>query len=861
MRGARAFLLKPPVDSRAKTYREEAEKDVSVSRPLWRSTGSTDRKALRHSVSHEESTTGKREEISLYHFQWTTRRGIHTATAATAGWSWTVGRGTLREKRGKRQRGKDSQPGPGELKGARERAGPMQARKKYVLLGLCTCCWLLLFYWGGLQERLLALLTHRRGEVVRPWPDWLDRALLPGYAENAELQNGGGPGESPRQRRQAWASIYKNSHCRMDTCFDFGRCRGRDGFRVYVYPPEKGDRVSESYHKILASVAESRYYTSDPREACLFVLGIDTLDRDQLSTQFVPNVDERIRGYPLWNDGRNHVIFNLYSGTWPNYTEDLGFNVGQAILAKASLNTEHFRPGFDVSIPLFSKDHPQKGGERGWLLRNTVPPRRKYLLMFKGKRYLTGIGSDTRNALHHIHNGKDIVSLTTCKHGKDWEKHKDARCDHDNQEYERFDYQELLHNSTFCLVPRGRRLGSFRFLESLQAACIPVLLSNGWELPFSDVIQWNQAVIEGDERLLLQVPSTVRAVGVDRVLALRQRTQMLWEAYFSSVDKIVLTTLEIIKDRVYAHISRNKFMWNALPGGLVVLPEYSTHLAHYPFYYLNLGIGPGQEFTAVIHAVSPLVSQSQPVMKLLQVVSKSKYCSQIIILWNSEKPPPHRSKWPPMPVPLVVTDGRRKTSSRFLPHVTIETEAVLSLDEDTVLLTSEVNFAFHVWQSFPERIVGYPPRSHFWDPVKKIWGYTSKWTNEYSIVLTGAAFYHRYYHYLFSHYLPPSLRALVDRTSNCEDILMNFLVSSVTHLPPIKVAQRKQYKEMPGPQSTNMAPWATPEHFNQRQDCVNTFASWFGYMPLVHSQLRLDPVLFKDHVSVLRKKYKDLERA
>lgn len=31
-------------------------------------------------------------------------------------------------------------------------------------------------------------------------------------------------------------------------------------------------------------------------------------------------------------------------------------------------------------------------------------------------------------------------------------------------------------------------------------------------------------------------------------------------------------------------------------------------------------------------------------------------------------------------------------------------------------------------------------------------------------------------------------------------------------------------------------------------------------MPLVSSQLRLDPVLFKDPVSVLRKKYRSLEK-
>ena len=53
----------------------------------------------------------------------------------------------------------------------------------------------------------------------------------------------------------------------------------------------------------------------------------------------------------------------------------------------------------------------------------------------------------------------------------------------------------------------------------------------------------------------------------------------------------------------------------------------------------------------------------------------------------------------------------------------------------------------------------------------------------------------RYYNHLYTHYLPTSLKGMVDQLSNCEDILMNFLVSAVTKLPPIKVTQKKQYKE------------------------------------------------------------------
>ncbi|XP_036003480.1 exostosin-1a [Fundulus heteroclitus] len=425
----------------------------------------------------------------------------------------------------------------------------------------------------------------------------------------------------------------------------------------------------------------------------------------------------------------------------------------------------------------------------------------------------------------------------------------------------RFDYQELLHNSSFCLVPRGRRLGSFRFLEALQAACIPVILSNGWELPFSEVIDWRKAAIIGDERLLLQVPSITRSVGRDRILALRQQTQFLWDAYFSSVAKIVLTTLEIIRDRVESHVSRNHLLWNSLPGGLFALPQFSADPAQFPFYYAILGKSPSQQFTAVIHTVTPLQSQVSPVVKLIIAVAKSKFCAQVVVLWNCDRPLPPRNKWPSTSVPLTVIEGQTKTmSSRFSPHDIITTDAVLSLDEDSVLSTNEVDFAFIVWQSFPERIVGYPARSHYWDSSRSRWGYTSKWTNDYSMVLTGAAFYHRYYHYLFTHYIPASLLTMVDHMANCEDILMNFLVSAVTKQPPIKVTQKKQYKETMMGQGSKASRWADPDHFAQRQTCMNAFSQWLGFMPLVHSQMRLDPVLFRDQVSILRKKYRDIER-
>lgn len=51
--------------------------------------------------------------------------------------------------------------------------------------------------------------------------------------------------------------------------------------------------------------------------------------------------------------------------------------------------------------------------------------------------YVHGIGSETRNSLFHLHNARDLVLVTTCRHGKSWRELQDARCDEDNREYDR----------------------------------------------------------------------------------------------------------------------------------------------------------------------------------------------------------------------------------------------------------------------------------------------------------------------------------------------------------------------------------------------------------------------------------------
>ncbi len=74
---------------------------------------------------------------------------------------------------------------------------------------------------------------------------------------------------------------------------------------------------------------------------------------------------------------------------------------------------------------------------------------------------------------------------------------------------------------------------------------MPVVLADNWVLPFSELVDWTQAAVVVEERLLLQVPEIIRSFSQAQVFTMRQKTQVLWENYFSSVEIILERTLQV----------------------------------------------------------------------------------------------------------------------------------------------------------------------------------------------------------------------------------------------------------------------------------------------------------------------------
>lgn len=300
------------------------------------------------------------------------------------------------------------------------------------------------------------------------------------------------------------------------------------------------------------------------------------------------------------------------------------------------------------------------------------------------------------------------------------------------------------------------------------------------------------------------------------------------------------------------------FFWNEMGAALSDSLEYLTVEPPFPsefefgegavLGFRPIAPGSGVEFSAAIGGNRPreqftvvlLTFRRDAVLHAaLERLNNMPYLNKVLVVWNNDEPPSDRA-WPRLHVPvLFIKAAVNSLNNRFLPYDQIETEAVLSLDDDIDLKQHEIIFAFRVWREQRTKIVGFPARHHARYNGEMY--YNSNHTCQHSMILTGAAFIHKWYMYAYTYQMPEIIREKVDEWMNCEDLAMNFLVSHLTRQPPIKTTSKWTLRCATCSEMLSQ----DASHFTERHECIRFFTRVFGYNPLLFSQFRVDSVLFK----------------
>ena len=139
------------------------------------------------------------------------------------------------------------------------------------------------------------------------------------------------------------------------------------------------------------------------------------------------------------------------------------------------------------------------------------------------------------------------------------------------------------------------------------------------------------------------------------------------------------------------------------------------------------GNTPQEQFTVVMLTYE----REQVLVNSLARLYGLPYLNKVIVVWNSPNPPPPQLEWPDIGVEILVIKAEKNSlNNRFLPFDAIETEAVLSVDDDAHLRHDEIIFGFRVWRENRDRLVGFPGRFHAWDLEHQSWNYNSNYSCE-----------------------------------------------------------------------------------------------------------------------------------
>tara|TARA_B100001094_G_C18005013_1_gene707176 strand:- start:29 stop:808 length:780 start_codon:yes stop_codon:yes gene_type:complete len=113
------------------------------------------------------------------------------------------------------------------------------------------------------------------------------------------------------------------------------------------------------------------------------------------------------------------------------------------------------------------------------------------------------------------------------------------------QSVDEYSYLNLLLKSRYNILPRGNGWAlSYRHIEAMNADSIPVIISDNYVLPFSELIDWTSCSLKVEEKELENLLEIVKS-NENKETEMLKNVKKVYEKYLSSIEKIINTSIDI----------------------------------------------------------------------------------------------------------------------------------------------------------------------------------------------------------------------------------------------------------------------------------------------------------------------------
>jgi len=376
----------------------------------------------------------------------------------------------------------------------------------------------------------------------------------------------------------ASTGTHMNLNCDLNSCFDYSRCSVISGFPIYLYPTYTDDNLLIAWK---SAIENSNHITNKPESACMYFLLVK--DDTKINTQSL----EYWKG-----DGRNHIIINvgLSSLTSPK---------SRAMVAQT--NRTKFDRGFDIFLPyvdVLPVDYK--------VLPLLLPLRKKILLSFYGQSptILSEGEKEILGAINKL-NSSDIISfITQCTAKSVCLPDQWCLCsDHHAVESER--------SSIFVMIPNCANMPSYQFTYRIYRAlingAIPVLLGDFYQLPFSDFISWEKAIVSFPLQRVTELEYILRNILESDIMSYKKHGRIIFNDYFSSVEKAAHALINTLRYRI-----------NMPPPPVPEAVSTLVYDEHHPMQTFQSRVDNGNEILGPIEAPFPSPSYQRNFTSFLQ---------------------------------------------------------------------------------------------------------------------------------------------------------------------------------------------------------------------------------------------------